>query len=70
MNASHGGSRYQGPHAHDRYMLLLPGRESSSRVLAALPHNQLIMDEDDAAPTSQAILDVVSSVRSAGPLVR
>lgn len=42
---------------------LLPG-------LGGATHNQLIMDEDDAAATSQAILDVVSSVRSAGPLVR
>jgi hypothetical protein len=28
------------------------------------------MDEEDAAATTQAILDVVSSVRSPGPLVR
>jgi hypothetical protein len=33
-------------------------------------HISLIVDEDDAAATTQAILDVVSSVRSAGPLVR
>jgi pimeloyl-ACP methyl ester carboxylesterase len=43
---------------------------SVHRVIDGATHNQLIMDEDDAAATSQAILDVVSSLRSAGPLVR
>jgi pimeloyl-ACP methyl ester carboxylesterase len=43
---------------------------SVHRVIDGATHNQMIMDEDDAAATSQAILDVVSSVRSARPLVR
>ncbi|MEU4605415.1 hypothetical protein AB0F43_20725 [Kribbella sp. NPDC023972] len=39
------------------------------RVIDAT-HDSLISDEEDAAATTQAILDVVSSVRSAAPLVR
>jgi pimeloyl-ACP methyl ester carboxylesterase len=36
----------------------------------APPKASLISDEEDSAATTQAILDVVSSVRSAGSLVR
>jgi pimeloyl-ACP methyl ester carboxylesterase len=43
---------------------------SVHRVIAGATHTDLVMDQDAAAATSQAILDVVSSVRSAGPLVR
>jgi pimeloyl-ACP methyl ester carboxylesterase len=43
---------------------------SMHRVIDGATHISLIMDEKDAAATTQAILDVVSSVRSAGPLVR
>jgi hypothetical protein len=43
---------------------------SVHRVIDGATHNELIMDEDAAAATSQAILDVVSSVRSDEPLVR
>jgi pimeloyl-ACP methyl ester carboxylesterase len=43
---------------------------SAHRVIAGATHDDLVSDEDAAAATSQAILDVVSSVRSAGPLVR
>jgi pimeloyl-ACP methyl ester carboxylesterase len=42
---------------------------SVHRVIDGATHEALIADEEDAAAT-QAILDVVSSVRSAGPLVR
>ena len=43
---------------------------SAHRVIDGATHTDLVLDEDAAAATSQAILDVVSSVRSAGPLVR
>lgn len=43
---------------------------SAHRVVDGATHNDMVMDEDAAATTSQGILDVVSSVRSAGPLVR
>jgi pimeloyl-ACP methyl ester carboxylesterase len=43
---------------------------SVHRVIDGATHASLIMDEEDAAATSEAILDVVSSVRSGGPLVR
>jgi pimeloyl-ACP methyl ester carboxylesterase len=43
---------------------------SVHRVIAGATHASLIADEEDAAATTQAILDVVSSVRSEGPLVR
>jgi len=40
-------------------------------VIDGATHASMISDEEDAATTTtQAILDVVSSVRSAGPLVR
>lgn len=43
---------------------------SAHRVIDAATHASLISDKADAADTTQAILDVVASVRSAGPLVR
>jgi pimeloyl-ACP methyl ester carboxylesterase len=43
---------------------------SVHRVIDGATHEALIADEKDAATTTQAILDVVSSVRSARPLVR
>ena len=43
---------------------------SAHRVIDGATHNDLVRDEDAAAATSQAILDVVSSVRSEVPLVR
>jgi hypothetical protein len=43
---------------------------SVHRVIDGATHTSLIMDEEDAAATTHAILDVVSSVRSAGPLDR
>jgi hypothetical protein len=39
-------------------------------VIAGAAHIDLVRDQGAAAATSQGILDVVSSVRSAGPLVR
>jgi pimeloyl-ACP methyl ester carboxylesterase len=43
---------------------------SAHRVVDGAAHIDLIFEKDDAAVTSQAILDVVSSVRSGGPLDR
>jgi hypothetical protein len=39
-------------------------------VVDGASHGEMILDEDAAAATSQAILDVISSVRSEVPLVR
>jgi pimeloyl-ACP methyl ester carboxylesterase len=43
---------------------------SVHRVIDGATHQTLIAEEEHSAATTQAILDVVSSVRSAGPLVR
>jgi pimeloyl-ACP methyl ester carboxylesterase len=43
---------------------------SAHRVVDDASHGEMLLDEDAAAATTQAILDVVSSVRSAGPLAR
>jgi pimeloyl-ACP methyl ester carboxylesterase len=43
---------------------------SVHRIIAGAAHEDLITDEEDAAATTQAILDVVSSVRSPRRLVR
>jgi hypothetical protein len=43
---------------------------SVHRVIDGATHDSLISDEKDAAATTQAILDVASSVRSAAPLAR
>jgi pimeloyl-ACP methyl ester carboxylesterase len=40
------------------------------RVIDGATHQTLIPDEEDSGATTQAILDVVSSVRSAGPLAK
>ena len=41
---------------------------SAYRVVDGATHASLVSDEDDAAVTAQAILDVVTSVRTAAPL--
>jgi hypothetical protein len=43
---------------------------SVHRVVDGVTHEALIANQQDAAATTQAILDVVSSVRGGGPLVR
>jgi pimeloyl-ACP methyl ester carboxylesterase len=43
---------------------------SAHRVVDGATHASLIADEEDAATTTRAILDVVSSVRNATPLTR
>jgi pimeloyl-ACP methyl ester carboxylesterase len=54
--------------AHDDLAAL--STNSAHRVVDGATHDSLISDEKDAAATTQAILDVVSSVRSAGPLAK
>jgi pimeloyl-ACP methyl ester carboxylesterase len=53
---------------HDKLAAL--STNSVHRVIDGADHEGLIGDEQHSAATTQAILDVVSSVRSAGPLVR
>jgi pimeloyl-ACP methyl ester carboxylesterase len=43
---------------------------SVHRVIDGATHSDLVLQKDDAAVTSRAILDVVASVRGAGPLSR
>ena len=43
---------------------------SVHRIIDGATHEDVITDEEDAAATTQAILDVVASVRSKGALVR
>jgi hypothetical protein len=42
---------------------------SVHRVIAGATHEDLVVSEEDAAATTQAILDVVASVRSKVALV-
>jgi hypothetical protein len=42
---------------------------SVHRVIDGATHESLVSDKEDAASTTQAILDVVSAVRNAAPLV-
>jgi hypothetical protein len=42
----------------------------STNSVHGATHEALIADEEHAAPTTQAILDVVSSARSAAPLAK
>jgi pimeloyl-ACP methyl ester carboxylesterase len=53
---------------HDKLAAL--STNSAHRVIDGADHEALIADEQHSAATTQAILDVVSSVRSGGPLVR
>jgi hypothetical protein len=43
---------------------------SVHRTIDGATHEDLIVDQEDAAATTQAILDVVAAVRSKGALVR
>jgi pimeloyl-ACP methyl ester carboxylesterase len=54
--------------AHDDLAAL--STNSAHRVVDGATHNDLVLDESAAAAVTSAILDVFSSVRSAGPLVR
>ncbi|MEV7646748.1 hypothetical protein [Arthrobacter sp. NPDC089319] len=41
---------------------------SAHRTVDGATHASLIMDQEDAAATTQAVLDVVASVRNGEPL--
>jgi hypothetical protein len=43
---------------------------SVHRVIAGATHQDLVANQEDAAATTQAILDVVASIRSPRRLVR
>lgn len=53
--------------AQDRLAQL--STNSAHRVIAGASHQSLVADRDGAAATTQAILDVVSSVRSGALIV-
>jgi hypothetical protein len=52
--------------AHER--LAAMSTNSVHRMVDGASHSSMLQDEGDAATTTQAILDVVSSVRSSGPV--
>ena len=52
--------------AHDR--LAKMSTNSDHRMVDGASHSSMLMVESDAAKTTQAILDVVSAVRSSGPI--
>ena len=64
------GSGSDAAHSAAQNDLATLSTNSVHRVIDGATHEALIADEEDAAATTQAILDVVSSVRSAGPLAR
>ena len=55
--------------ATSQHHLATLSTNSVHRVIESATHQTLIADERDAARTSEAVLDVVSSVRSAQPLL-
>ena len=54
--------------AHEELTAL--STNSAHRVVDGATHEELILEQDDAAATTEAVLDVVSSVRSGEPLDR
>jgi pimeloyl-ACP methyl ester carboxylesterase len=64
------GSGSDATHLADQNHLATLSTNSVHRVIDGATHEDLITDEADAAATTQAILDVVASVRSPERLVR
>ncbi|MEV8509780.1 alpha/beta hydrolase [Actinoplanes sp. NPDC051475] len=64
------GSGSDATHSAAQNDLATLSTNSVHRIIAGATHDSLISNEEHAAATSHAILDVVSSVRSAGPLSR
>jgi hypothetical protein len=64
------GSGSDATHLAKQSDLATLSTNSAHRVIDGATHDSLISNEEDAATTTQAILDVVSSVRSELPLVR
>ena len=64
------GSGSDATHSADQNHLATLSTNSAHRVIDGATHEDLIANEEDAAATTQAILDVVASVRSPRRLVR
>ena len=64
------GSGSDAAHLASQNELATLSTNSVHRVIDGAVHEALVADEDAAATTAQAILDVVSSVRSGGPLAK
>jgi hypothetical protein len=64
------GSGNDAAHAASQNDLATRSTNSVHRVVDGAAHEDLIANEEDAAATTQAILDVVASVRSQRRLVR
>lgn len=62
------GSGSDAAHLASQNELATLSSNSVHRVIDGAVHEALVADEDAAASTTQAILDVVSSVRTGGPL--
>ncbi len=62
------GSGSDAAHMASQKELATLSTNSVHRVIQGAAHEALVADEDAAASTTRAILDVVSSVRSGGPL--
>jgi pimeloyl-ACP methyl ester carboxylesterase len=62
------GSGSDATHLAAQNHLATLSTNAAHRVIDGATHDSLISDEGHAATTSQAILDVVSSVRNSGPL--
>jgi hypothetical protein len=64
------GSGSDAAHLASQNELANLSTNSVHRVIDGAVHEALVADEDAAATTAQAILDVVSSVRGGGPLAK
>ena len=64
------GSGSDAAHLASQNELATLSTNSVHRVIDGAVHEALVADEDAAAATAQAILDVVSSVRGGGPLAK
>ena len=64
------GSGSDGKHLADQEELATLSTNSQHRTISEASHESLVAVEKDAAGTTQAVLDVVSSVRTGAPLPR
>ena len=70
LRRSQSGSEHDAAWSAAQNDLATLSTNSVHRVIDGATHQVVIVNEEDSAATTQAILDVVSSVRSAGRLVR
>jgi hypothetical protein len=64
------GSGSDGKHLADQEELATLSTNSQHRTISEASHESLVAVEKDAAGTTEAVLDVVSSVRTGAPLPR